>query len=980
MKLTYRFVCLIVCASFLLTAMNFQDAKDDRTAPNEYLVRLRPGVKPEAVFDGLAPGAKHRPLGGLNLHLLELPADTPPQVVEKLSKNPLVTYVEPNRIRGLSISAPNDPNYSGYQWALKAVHAVDAWRLLPDRYYTGSTAGGKRLTVAVLDTGADCTHPDFANAGGTSTDSAQGGQLFFEGSRAFVRTAVQSPACVWQDDYGHGTHVAGIIGAAANNGVGVAGLGYPLKLMIYKVLDSRGKGADSSIAAGIMGAADAGADIISLSLGGDGYSQTFQDAVTYAWQRNSLVVAASGNTDTNKLFFPGGANHALGVAAVDSSNNKAPFSNYGFGVDVAAPGVSILSTVPVYPVKQGVRNYAYYSGTSMAAPYVSALAGLVAMITPGTAADAIAMRLQQSADSATNAWDQYLGYGTINAWRAVSGALRPALVGGLVGQVVNEAGLPLAGAQVTAGQISYTTDRTGLFRLANLTAGDYTVTTTANGFQSQTVKTVVPPGADTTLTIRIGVPQGTLTGVVSTGGGPLAGAVVQAISDGLVEDSTVTNSAGQYWLTVPEGRYDVRASAISVPAATVPDQAVAAGRATTVNFNLRRLGWIYGTVTDAEGRPVGGAEVSVAGDNATAGSISDSNGNFATIGLPPGDYTVTSYVQALAANANSRVRVGSDTGARADLRFGAAQPSPAAGFQPIRINCGGGAYVDSLQQAWSADYGYLGGNTYASPVEVASSSGGDLYRTERYGAFKYQLPVPAGAYRVNLRFAEVFYTQPGQRVFDVSINGQKALTNFDIVAAAGGPNKAVDRQFNVSIPAGGIAIELTPRVENPKISAIEILPSDSGGAARPSAAAIPIRLNAGGPGYADAQGRLWRPDFGYTGGAVHAAGAPVSSTSAPGIYRTERYGPSSYQFLVPNGRRTVTLRFAEILFDGPGQRVFHVAINGQMALPNFDIVAQAGAPWVAVDKSFSVWVTNGRIRIDLIPAVENPKISGLEIY
>jgi thermitase len=446
-------------------------------------------------------------------------SSTVPQVVENLARNPLVTYVEPNRIRGLSIAAPNDPNYSGYQWALKAVRAVEAWRLLPDRYLTGSTAAGKRLTVAVLDTGADCTHPDFANAGGASTDSAQGGQLFFEGSRTFVRTAVQEPACVWQDDYGHGTHVAGIIGAATNNGVGIAGLGYPLRLMIYKVLDSRGKGADSSIAAGIMGAADAGADIISLSLGGNGYSQTFQDAVTYAWQRNSLVVAASGNADSNKLFFPSGANHALGVAAVDSNNNKASFSNYGFGVDVAAPGVSILSTVPVYPVKQGVRNYAYYSGTSMAAPYVSALAGLVAMATPGIAADAIAMRIQQSAESSGNVWDQYLGYGTINAWRAVSGQLRQASVGGLVGQVVNDAGLPVGGAQVSVGPVAFTTDRTGLFRLANLNAGDYTVTTTAYGFQDQTLRTVVPPGADTTLTIRMGVPQGTLTGVVSAGGG-----------------------------------------------------------------------------------------------------------------------------------------------------------------------------------------------------------------------------------------------------------------------------------------------------------------------------------------------------------------------------------------------------------------------------------------------------------------------------
>ncbi|HOL73345.1 MAG TPA: malectin domain-containing carbohydrate-binding protein, partial [Bryobacteraceae bacterium] len=101
----------------------------------------------------------------------------------------------------------------------------------------------------------------------------------------------------------------------------------------------------------------------------------------------------------------------------------------------------------------------------------------------------------------------------------------------------------------------------------------------------------------------------------------------------------------------------------------------------------------------------------------------------------------------------------------------------------------------------------------------------DLYRTERYGAFRYRFDVPAGNYRVNLHFAEIFFSRPGERVFDVFINGQKALVNFDIVAAAGGPNRAVVRQFDVSLPAPGMVIELAPRVENAKISGIEILPA-----------------------------------------------------------------------------------------------------------------------------------------------------------
>jgi hypothetical protein len=257
-----------------------------------------------------------------------------------------------------------------------------------------------------------------------------------------------------------------------------------------------------------------------------------------------------------------------------------------------------------------------------------------------------------------------------------------------------------------------------------------------------------------------------------------------------------------------------------VPAATVAAQAVTAGRETAVNLNLQRLGWIYGTVRDAEGKPAAGVELDIAGDNTTAGAITDSSGNFATIGLPAGDYTVS----AVTGNATSRVRLDAGGGVRADLRVDTAQQTRASSFRPIRVNSGGAPYVDSMQQAWSADYGFVGGNTYTSPVSVASNTAAEVYRTERYGAFRYQFPVPAGNYRVNLRFAEVFYTRPGERVFDVSINGQRALSNFDIVAAAGGPNKAVDRQFNVSIPAGGMTIELTPRVEHAKISAIEILP------------------------------------------------------------------------------------------------------------------------------------------------------------
>src|SRR5207248_9052635 len=132
-----------------------------------------------------------------------------------------VDYVEPNRIRHSMLAAPADPSYS-LQWALQTMRAVQAWGVMPNRYFTAGTVPSSRIRVAVLDTGADCTHPDFMNAGGTSTNSALGGQLNFALSAALVATTISGATCVFEDDHGHGTHTAGIVAAATQNGQGVA--------------------------------------------------------------------------------------------------------------------------------------------------------------------------------------------------------------------------------------------------------------------------------------------------------------------------------------------------------------------------------------------------------------------------------------------------------------------------------------------------------------------------------------------------------------------------------------------------------------------------------------------------------------------------------------------------------------------------------------------------------------------------------------
>src|SRR5262249_2059006 len=178
-------------------------------------------------------------------------------------------YVEPNGIRRHTGGLPalNDPN-ANLQWALTTVKALSAWGVVPDRFLTAATAGSGRIRVAILDTGTDCTHPDFKNSGGSSVDSAQGGQLNFPLSQALITTTLSSPACSWQDDYGHGTHVAGIIAAATQNATGVSALGYPIEVVTYKVLNSSGSGSDFTISQAIRAAADAGIHFVSMSLGG----------------------------------------------------------------------------------------------------------------------------------------------------------------------------------------------------------------------------------------------------------------------------------------------------------------------------------------------------------------------------------------------------------------------------------------------------------------------------------------------------------------------------------------------------------------------------------------------------------------------------------------------------------------------------------------------------------------------------------------
>lgn len=983
----------------LVAGIEFTAQPGEQVASGKLLVGFRAGVAPAAVLQQLAPGATYQPvIPESNVHVVSLPPALGVNAASVLSASPLVSYVEPDRIRTSTALSPNDADYS-QQWALVNIQALAAWGLLPGRFLTAGTAGVNRIRVAMLDTGADCTHPDFMNAGGASDDAAAGGQLLFSASKAYYQTTTSPAACAWQDDHGHGTHTAGIVAAAANNSIGVVGSAYEVELMIYKVLDQTGSGEDGTIAQAIIDAANNGASVISMSLGGPGYSQTFQNAINYAWSKNVLVVAAAGNSGSSSLFYPGGANHAVGVAATDNNDNWVSFSNYGNQVAVGAPGVNILSTVPTYPTTDGLENYGSLSGTSMAAPYVSALGGTLFSASPGITAAAVRMRIEQSADNANTggASGQYLGYGRINFSRAVGGNLRTSSMGGVVGQVIDSATQNAVYSAVIsiAGQ-TLTTDASGLFRINGIPAGSWPMTVTQASYATANLTVNVAAGADTECLVTMGGSPAQITGTITDHGTGVSGAVVEAISNGQITSTAVTASNGSYDLYVQAGTYTVTASAMYYVTSSTGSLSVGASQTVTANLNLPAMGSISGTVLLASGSPAIGAALTITGPQATL-LTTDANGRFSTIGLAPGSYTVdASYVGLTDVQASSTVST--DSASTVNLKFAASSGGTGGStggstFTPIRVRAGGGSVTDASGSVWSADTGFVGGYTYVDGNPVSNTTAPALYQGQRYNVgapVEYRFQVPNGSYSVTLKFAETWFTAAGQRVANIVINGQTVQSNFDIVAAAGGPNAAIDETYTVSVTSGLVDIQLTPVVSNPEINAIQILSSTTsggsggtgtGGSGSGSSFST-LRIRAGGAAVTDSSGNVWAADMDYSGGYTYADSNPIANAPAPALYQAQRYNvgaPVQYQFAVPNGSYAVTLKFAETWFTAAGQRIANIVINGQTVQSNFDIVAAAGGPNLAVDETYTVNVTTGSIVIQLTPVVSNPEINALQI-
>jgi len=369
-------ICLFtVTVPALIAAV---EEPSERSEEIEYIVKW--------IHSPLAPGDEYEILSHdmeLQITLIKVANHSAPELLRRLREDPNIQYVEPNFT--LSVGARSVQQEGMNQYYLDQTRIREAWELV---------APNPDLTVAVLDTGVDLTHPDLVD------NLVEGFNLI-------------DPKKPPQDDHGHGTMIAGVLGASGKNPNGITGILKQVRIMPIKVMRNDGKGGSADVAKGIRLAVDEGADIVLLSLGDWNYSSLIQEVVNYAESKRVLVVSATGN-NMDFVNYPAALPTVLGVGAVDTLDRVETYSNKGQEVDVVAPGSVIYTTVLG-------GGYDTRSGTSLAAPQVAGLAGLILSKYPDFTPAQVRNLIRYSAvDIESPGWDKKSGYGRIDAVRALT--------------------------------------------------------------------------------------------------------------------------------------------------------------------------------------------------------------------------------------------------------------------------------------------------------------------------------------------------------------------------------------------------------------------------------------------------------------------------------------------------------------------------------------------------------------------------------
>ena len=497
-KVTVILLAILVCAAVIFSPPAPAAAADTASL----IVKLASGLSPQEQTAVIVDngGVETSAVPALRLHVVEVPAADLQGVMEKYQGDPRVVHVEENRLRKAEAMASLDPFFSS-QWALPRI----GW----DSVFNTPPAGSS--IVALLDTGIDASHPDLAG-------------------RVLPGISLRDGGDGRVDANGHGTWLAGIIAASTDNGEGVAGVGYAgVSVMPVSVLGMDGTGSDGDIIAGVVWAVDNGANVILMGFSNSGFSQNLQDAIDYAWSKNVVVVAATGNDAMGVPTYPAGMRGVVGVSATDPDDSLAPYSNYGLDTFLAAPGSSIMTTGLANPDPN--LNYQAISGTSASSAIVAGVAGFMKAMDPALSNGAIVGRLGRSADAIGIAGDPnntlMFGNGRVNMAKALadsgSDPVQPVGVpggggpyigpyvaagnSGFSGTVKDNLGNGISGASVSCtsgctGSTSTNTTSTnssgiypssGKFKPTFSGSGSATITLTASasGFTTQSVTLVV---------------------------------------------------------------------------------------------------------------------------------------------------------------------------------------------------------------------------------------------------------------------------------------------------------------------------------------------------------------------------------------------------------------------------------------------------------------------------------------------------------
>lgn len=390
-------------AATMMLAVTANASFTTQSVPGEFVVKLKPGMmraSTQALSQQLK-GFVTQKISGQNIVVVKKAVfETNDSAIKALNENPMVEIAEPNYIYKIN-KAPTDPLYV-QTWGLANVGQADPKNQVgvagidinAERAWEIQT-GTREKIIAVIDTGIDYTHPDLVDNMWVNESEKNGKAGVDDDNNGVVDDVYGYNAITGtgnaKDDQGHGSHCAGTIGARANNGIGVAGVNWNVRMMAVKFLDAGGSGSLADAIKAIDYATKMGAHVMSNSWGGGGFSQTLMDAIKRSNEAGAIFIAAAGNeynNNDNSPTYPSTyqVENVMSVAAIDNRGAKADFSNYGKKtVHLGAPGVNVMSTTG--------GSYKSFSGTSMATPHVAGVAALLWANEPNLTAAQVKERL-----------------------------------------------------------------------------------------------------------------------------------------------------------------------------------------------------------------------------------------------------------------------------------------------------------------------------------------------------------------------------------------------------------------------------------------------------------------------------------------------------------------------------------------------------------------------------------------------------------